>query len=187
MNTNQYTQKSLEAIDRAQKMALENNNMQIEQEHLFYALLDQDGGLIPQLFMKMDVDTDDFLADLDQLIGKIPQVSGPGREPGKIYISPVVDKTFLAAKKEAEKMNDEYISVEHLMLGVLMSPADGVKDVLQRYGIDVGSFCERCNQCAAAIVLPATRRKIPTKRSKIRVRFGGESSGTKVGSCNRQR
>ncbi len=140
MNTNQYTQKSLEAIDRAQKMALENNNMQIEQEHLFYALLDQDGGLIPQLFMKMDVDTDDFLADLDQLIGKIPQVSGPGREPGKIYISPAVDKTFLAAKKEAEKMNDEYISVEHLMLGILMSPADGVKDVLQRYGIDVGSF-----------------------------------------------
>ncbi len=140
MNTNQYTQKSLEAIDRAQKIALENNNMQIEQEHLLYALLDQDGGLIAQLFIKMDVDVDGVLADVDQLIGKIPQVSGPGREPGKVYISPVIDKTLLTAKKEAEKMNDEYVSVEHLMLAVLLSPADAVRDMLKRYNVDSTKF-----------------------------------------------
>lgn len=140
MNTNQYTQKSLEAIDRAQKIALENNNMQIEQEHLLYALLDQDGGLIPQLLIKMNIDADNVLSETDRLIGKIPQVSGPGREPGKIYISPVVDKTLLAAKQEAEKMNDEYVSVEHLMLAVLLSPSDGVKEVLQKYGIDNVKF-----------------------------------------------
>ena len=80
MNTKQYTQKSLEAIEAAQKIALENGNMQIEQEHLLYALLDQDGGLIPQLMTKMNIDADDMISEVDGYISKMPKVSGPGRE-----------------------------------------------------------------------------------------------------------
>ena len=174
MNTNQYTQKSLEAIDRAQKMALENNNMQIEQEHLFYALLDQDGGLIPQLFMKMDVDTDDFLAVLDQLIVKIPQVSVPVIEPVKIYISPAVDKTFLAAKKEAENERRIYFG-RTFDVGHFDVACRRCKRRPQRYGIDVGSFCERCNPVRGSNRVTSDTPEDTYEALKMRVRFGGES------------
>lgn len=97
MNAQKFTKKALEAINSAQSIAIENQNMQIMPEHLLYALVDQEGGLIPQLFKKMGVDTDNFLALLDGAIGRIPAVSGSGREPDKIYISPVTDKIFSEA------------------------------------------------------------------------------------------
>lgn len=142
MNTKQYTQKSLEAIENAQKIALENNNMQIEQEHLLYALLDQDSGLIPQLMVKMNIEPDDLLSEVDDIITKMPRVSGPGREAGKIYVSSVVDKTFIKAQKEAEKMNDEYISVEHIMMAIIAQPTDAIKNLLKKVGINSTNFLQ---------------------------------------------
>ncbi len=140
MNTKQYTQKSLEAIENAQKIAIENGNTQIEQEHLLYALLDQDGGLIPQLMVKMNVDADDILAEADGFISKMPRVSGPGREAGKVYVSQAVDKALIKAQQEADKMNDDYISVEHLMLGIVSTASDNVKSLFKKYGINNSSF-----------------------------------------------
>ncbi len=142
MNTKQYTQKSLEAIENAQKIALENNNMQIEQEHLLYALLDQDSGLIPQLLVKMNIEPDDMLSEIDDIITKMPRVSGPGREAGKIYVSSAVDKTFIKAQKEAEKMNDEYISVEHIMIAIIDQPSDAIKGLFKKYGMNSTGFLQ---------------------------------------------
>ena len=140
MNAQKFTKKALEAINSAQSIAIENQNMQIMPEHLLYALVDQEGGLIPQLFKKMGVDTDNFLALLDGAIGRIPAVSGSGREPDKIYISPVTDKIFSEAERLANSMRDEYVSVEHVMLAIFDHATDEIKNIFRSLGITKDAF-----------------------------------------------
>ena len=140
MNAQKFTKKALEAINSAQSIALENQNIQIMPEHLLYALVDQEGGLIPQLFKKMGVDTDNLLALLDGAIGRIPAVSGSGREPDKIYISPVTDKIFNEAERLANSMRDEYVSVEHVMLAVFDHATDEIKNIFRSLGITKDAF-----------------------------------------------
>ena len=140
MNAQKFTKKALEAINSAQSIALENQNMQIMPEHLLYALVDQEGGLIPQLIKKMGKDTDNLLALVDSAIGKIPAVSGSGREPDKIYISPVTDKIFNEAERLANSMKDEYVSVEHIMLGIFDYATDEIKNIFRSLGITKDAF-----------------------------------------------
>ena len=140
MNAQKFTQKSLEAIQEAQNLAIENNNMQIEEEHLVAALLQQRDGLIPQLLKKMHVDCDAVQRAVSEKISRIPGVTGPGREAGKIYVSTDVDAVLTAAEKEADRMKDEYVSVEHIMLAILNRPNNAMKDVFQRFGIEKNAF-----------------------------------------------
>ncbi len=140
MDANKLTQKATEAIQTAQNIALENNNVQIMPEHLLYALIDQENGLIGQLLKKMGKSPDAVLSGVDALIRKIPAVSGSGREPGKVYISPLTDKILSAAEKLAAGMRDEYVSVEHLMLCLFDHADDGIKDVLRAHGVTKEAF-----------------------------------------------
>ena len=140
MNAQKLTKKALETVQSAQSIAIENQNMQIMPEHLLYALVDQEGGLIPQLLKKMGIDTDNLLALLDGAIAKIPAVSGSGREPDKIYISPITDKIFNEAERLANSMRDEYISVEHLMLAVFDHATDEIKNIFRSLGITKDNF-----------------------------------------------
>ena len=140
MNAQKFTKKALEAVNAAQSIAIENQNMQIMPEHLLYALVDQDGGLIPQLLKKTGIDTDNLLALLDGAISKIPAVSGSGREPDKIYISPVTDKIFNEAERLANSMRDEYVSVEHIMLAIFDHATDEIKNIFRSLGITKDSF-----------------------------------------------
>ena len=140
MNAQKLTKKALEAVQSAQSIAIENQNMQIMPEHLLYALVDQEGGLIPQLLKKSGIDTDNMLALLDGAINKIPAVSGSGREPDKIYISPVTDKIFNEAERLANSMRDEYISVEHLMLALFDHATDEIKNIFRTLGITKDGF-----------------------------------------------
>ena len=140
MNAQKFTQKSLEAIQEAQNLAIENNNMQIEEEHLVAALLQQRDGLIPQLLKKMNVDCDAVQQAVKEKISRIPGVTGPGREAGKIYVSTDVDAVLTAAEKEADRMKDEYVSVEHILLAILNRPNNAVKDVFQRFGVEKNAF-----------------------------------------------
>ena len=140
MNAQKFTKKALEAVNAAQSIAIENQNMQIMPEHLLYALVDQDGGLIPQLLKKTGVDTDNLLALLDGAISKIPAVSGSGREPDKIYISPVTDKIFNEAERLANSMRDEYVSVEHVMLAIFDHATDEIKNIFRSLGITKDGF-----------------------------------------------
>ena len=119
MNAQKLTKKALEAVHSAQNIAIENQNMQIMPEHLLYALIDQDGGLVPLLLTRAGVDTDALLGELDGEISRMPAVSGSGREPDKVYISPVTDKIFSEAERLASSMKDEYVSVEHLLLSLI--------------------------------------------------------------------
>ena len=140
MNAQKFTKKALEAVNSAQSIALENQNMQIVPEHLLYALVDQEGGLIPQLLKKSGVDTDNLLSLIDSAINKIPAVSGSGREPDKIYISPLTDKIFNEAERLANSMRDEYVSVEHLMLAIFDHETDDIRSIFRSLGITKDAF-----------------------------------------------
>ena len=140
MNAQKFTKKALEAVNSAQSIALENQNMQIAPEHLLYALVDQEGGLIPQLLKKSGVDTDNLLSLIDSAINKIPAVSGSGREPDKIYISPLTDKIFNEAERLANSMRDEYVSVEHLMLAIFDHETDDIRSIFRSLGITKDAF-----------------------------------------------
>ncbi len=140
MNAEKFTKKSLEALGAAQSIAVENDNQQVTQEHLLYALIDQNGGLIGSLLRAMNVDTDRLLGEVDGLIRALPRVTGSGREADKIYIDPQTDKALTLAASIAEKAKDEYVSVEHVMLGIIERPSDKVGQLLKKYGIDRASF-----------------------------------------------
>jgi ATP-dependent Clp protease ATP-binding subunit ClpB len=140
MNAQKFTQKSLEAIQEAQNLAIENNNMQIEEEHLAQALLEQENGLIPQLLKKMNIDPQAVLRSVQNQTAKLPAVTGPGREPGKIYVSSDVDAILVDAEKEAERMKDDYVSVEHIMLALLSRPNAALRSVFQSFGIQKDRF-----------------------------------------------
>ena len=140
MNAQKFTKKALEALGSAQSIAIENQNMQVMPEHLLYALVDQDGGLIPGLLKKTGTDTDKLLAMLDSAIGKMPAVSGSGREPDKIYISPVTDKILSGVERLASSQGDEYVSVEHVMLSLFDHATEEIKNIFRALGVTKSAF-----------------------------------------------
>ncbi len=140
MNAQKFTQKSLEALQSAQQLTIERQNMQLEEEHLFYALLTQEDGLIPQLLLKMNCNIQALTQEAEKLLDKFPHVSGPGREAGKIYVSSDVDQVLNAAEKTADTMKDDYVSVEHLFLSLLEHPNQNLSQLFKTFNIDKNSF-----------------------------------------------
>ena len=140
MNGNQYTQKSIEAINAAQALAGEYGNQELAQAHLLSALLESGDGLIPQLLTRMGTDAQAVRAAAHASVEKLPRVSGGAREQGKVYVTADMDKALREAAKEAERMKDEYISVEHLMLGLLAAPDRDTKELFRTFGIDRDRF-----------------------------------------------
>ena len=140
MNAQKFTQKSLEAIQAAQQISIEHQNMQISQEHLLYALLTQEGGLIPELLQKMQVDAGAMTSRLEGMIDALPQVSGPGRDPEKVYVSQDVDTALIQAEKLADNMKDEYVSVEHIFLSLISQANSNLKQLFRDYRITKDGF-----------------------------------------------
>ena len=140
MNQDKYTVKSMEAIREAQEIVIRNQNMQIDQQHLLYALLNQEGGLIPQLMKKLHIDAARMKTACDREIQRIPKVTGPGREADKVYISQSVDAVFAEAEQQAETMKDEFVSVEHIMLAMINKPNAAVKSIFNEFGLTRENF-----------------------------------------------
>ena len=140
MNAQKFTQKSLEALQNAQNLATEYQNMQIEQQHLLYALIAQEDGLIGQMLKKMEIDPAALLSDVRAEVERLPRVSGPGREQGKIYVSQEVDRALVQAEKLADRMKDEYVSVEHVMLALLENPNGALGQLLSRFRLTKDGF-----------------------------------------------
>lgn len=136
MNAQNFTQKTIETVQTAKNMAQENNNQYITPEHLLYALVDQDGGLIPSLFGKMGVDCNAVLSELDSAIQALPKVSGDF----DVYLSREADKAMGAAQKAAESMGDEYLSVEHIMIGIFAAATPAIKRIFSDHGITKSKF-----------------------------------------------
>ena len=137
MNAEKFTQKTLETIQTAQSMAQENGNQYLTPEHLLYALIDQDGGLIGTLLSRMGVDCDTVLAELDTVITNMPRVSGGSSE---VYASSETGKVLAFAERVAKNMQDDYISVEHLMLGIFQHPTRDIKRIFNAHGITKDGF-----------------------------------------------
>ena len=142
MNMEKLTQKSREVIQAANSLAIENQNQQIEQVHLLSALLEQNGGLIPQLFEKMGVAVENVQIQLKSAIDALPAVTGSGRKADEVYIAQDVDRALREAEKEASRMKDEYVSVEHLMLGLFDAMNSTVRKVLQPFSVTKDAFLE---------------------------------------------
>ena len=134
MTFNNYTQKSLEAVQSAQNIAVQHSNQQLEQIHLLLALLQQDGGLTPQLLRKMGVNAESLEAAAKAEVRKLPTVTG-SREADRFYISAAVDAAFCAAEQQAQGMKDDFISVEHLLLGLIEAAQGSVKNLFETYRI----------------------------------------------------
>ena len=150
MNMNQFTQKTISAMQRAQSLAIEYQHMQVEQEHLLTALTENDSDLIPQLLTRCGLSVPAFRQALQDSLGRIPRVSGSGREPGKVYISPDVEKALLEAEKTAQQMKDEYLSVEHVWMGICAKPSANVQKMLRSLGYQPDAFLKALSEVRGA-------------------------------------
>ena len=136
MNMDRFTQKSLAAIQGARDISQEYGNQQIEQPHLLLALVSDNEGFIPQLLAAMGMTVPSFEAAVKGEVQKLPKVSGSGREADKVYVSQDVDRALRGAEQEAQAMKDEYISVEHIFLGLLAQPDSALKELFRTYHVD---------------------------------------------------
>ena len=135
MNINKLTQRSLEAVQSAQSIAVSHNNQQVDQEHLCAALLGQEDSLIKSLIERMGSDAEGFAGAVGAAIARLPQVTGSSREADRIYVTQDLDKALNKAEEIAIHMKDEYVSVEHLFLGMMEQPNSAMRDVCSRYNI----------------------------------------------------
>ena len=143
MNIEQMTQKTREALQAAQRIAVEYSNNAVEQEHLLAALAQQQDGLIPQMLQTLGVDANAFAQAALQKVEALPRVTGSGRDPEKIYISSDLDRALNAAEQQAKQMKDEYISVEHVFLGILQRPGKAANEIFKMFGITAEKFMQQ--------------------------------------------
>lgn len=139
MNIQKFTQKSLEAVQSAQNLAVENQNAQIEQEHLLLALLEQDNSLIKELLKKI-TEEEKFEREVKEKIRKKPKITGGARPKDGIYVSQDVDLVLANSETIAKNMNDDYVSVEHIMLAIFENSNREVKELLKKYNISKNDF-----------------------------------------------
>ena len=139
MNIQKFTQKSIEAIQKAQSLVIENENSQIEQEHLLYALLIGENSLIKELLKKMNVG-EEFQKTVKNEIDNKPRMHSETRQMEQVYISRDVDEALADAENTADKMKDEYVSVEHIMLGLIDKANSKLKQLFKTFNIDKNNF-----------------------------------------------
>ena len=135
MNIQKFTQKSIDAVNQCEKIAVEYGNQEIEQEHFLVALLKQENGLIPKLIEKMGIDVPDFLAAVEKKIAERPKVQG-----GQVFVGQFLNKALIGAEDMAKQMGDDYVSVEHLFLSMIKNPNKAIKELFKTYGITRDGF-----------------------------------------------
>ena len=141
MDINRLTQKAQEAFSSAQSIAYAREHQEIDAEHLVYAFLEQEKGLIPSILQRMNVNVSQLKQDVDQILNKRPRVSGPGSDAQNIHVTTRVNKALAQAEMLAKKMQDEYISVEHIFHEIIgPNPSGLLGDVFRKHGIDQARF-----------------------------------------------
>lgn len=138
MNMQKFTQKSIEALQAAQNEALSNANQNLTEEHLLYALVSQKEGVIPNLFTKCGADISRMISETEKKIASMPKVTGGG---DSLYMDSTLASALAEAEKEADAMNDSYVSVEHIILGMMDKPSEFIKKLFRDYGIEREKFC----------------------------------------------
>ena len=146
MNLQKFTQKSVEALQAAQNMTIEYGNQQMCQEHLLLALTQQQDGLIAQLFRQIGASPETIAAKLQNAVDRIPKAGGSGIDPEKIYISRETEQALTEAEHQAEQMRDDFVSVEHIVLGILQKAQKNIADILSENGVTRDSFLAALKQ-----------------------------------------
>ncbi len=118
MDMNRMTQKTQEAIQSAQSLAVRYGHVEVDGEHLLLALLEQEGGLVSRLVQRLDIDSGKLIEAVRSVLQSLTSVSGPGVEPGKIYVTQRFNQLMVKAESEAKQLKDDYVSVEHLLLAM---------------------------------------------------------------------
>ena len=139
MDLQKFTQKSLEALNSAQNLASENGNAEISQEHLLYALVAQEEGLIPEILKGMGCDVNRLCDAVSQKISRLSKVSGGSRA----YVAESVNKVIVEAEKQAKSMKDDFVSVEHLFLALLLKADRSIDEILAQYKINKDAFLKQ--------------------------------------------
>ena len=142
MNAQKFTQKSLEAIQKAQDLAVENQNSQIEEEHLILALLEQEDSLIKELLNKIGI-SDSFEREIKNKVENDPKMIGVARKSDSIYVSQDIDRVLTNSEKIADKMKDEYVSVEHIMLAIFDNPSNEIKEIFKKNNLNKNDFLKK--------------------------------------------
>lgn len=137
MNLTKFTQKSIQAVERCEKLAYEYGNQEIEQEHLLYSLLTIDDSLILKLIEKMEIQKEYYVNRVEQALAKRTKVQG-----GQIFIGRDLNKALIGAEDEAKALGDEYVSVEHLFLAMLKHPNKEIKEIFREFGITRERFLQ---------------------------------------------
>ena len=137
MNINKFTQKSLQAVQNCERIAMDYGNQEIAQEHLLYALLTQDDSLIAKLMEKMGLDKNLIINRVEEAIQKRPKVQG-----GQQYVGQDLNKALIHGEDEAKAMGDEYVSVEHLFLSIMKYAGKEVKALFREMGISREGFLQ---------------------------------------------
>ena len=145
MDIRKFTQRSVEAIQGAQSIAIEHNNQQVDEEHLLLALLTQEDSLIASLIKRMGKDDEAFTEAVRAAVERRPQITGGGREADRVYITQELDRALNAAEKQAQHMKDEYVSVEHIFLGLMEAPNDAIKALFKQFAIERNEFLKVLN------------------------------------------
>ena len=140
MNLQKFTQKSLEALQDAQTLMASKGNSQITEEHLLLALIDKEGGIAADLLRRAGVSVEVMRAELSSAVDAMPGMTGGSVEADKIYISRELEAALAAAETIAAKMKDEYVSVEHIILGIIDKPSDGVRKIFKNSGLTRAAF-----------------------------------------------
>ena len=146
MNLQKFTQKSIEALQAAQRMTVEHGHQQMCQEHLLLALTQQQDGLIAELLRRIGASPETIAAELQNALDSIPKVGGSAVDPEKIYISRETEQALTEAEHRAEQMRDDFVSVEHIVLGILQKPQKNVEGILSRNGVTRDSFLAALKQ-----------------------------------------
>ena len=145
MNIQKFTQKSMEAVNACEKLAMEYGNQELEQEHLLYGLLTIEDSLILKLIEKMEINKDYFLDRVKKALDKRVKVQG-----GQPYVGQYLNKVLISAEDEAKRMGDEYVSVEHLFLSMLQNPIKEIKEIFREYGITRERFLKALSEIGRA-------------------------------------
>ena len=136
MDMNRMTQKTQEAIQSAQSLAVRYGHVEVDGEHLLQALLEQEGGLVARLVQRLDIDPKALIAAARAELQRLPSVSGPGAEPGKIYVTQRFNQLLMKAEAEAKQLKDDFVSVEHLLLVLTDESKTVAGKVLQKFNLN---------------------------------------------------
>ena len=150
MNTNRFTQRSLEAMQSAQDISIQHGNQAVDQEHVLLALMEQENGLIPQLMLKLGANADAVAQELRNAVEALPKVQGGASPQDGVYVTNALNQALVEAEQTAERMKDEYVSVEHILLGIMEHPNDSIKRIFKSFDISKNKVLAALQQVRGA-------------------------------------